>query len=415
MPALVVAPAKLGDFIQGTALFAGLKDRGLDLILLCTQKSVAQAAGLTGLFDEIICLAPDELSVQALPLSGLESVYSLSMSPIILDFMEKIKAQKPEIYIFGPQIKDGQIAYPPAQAMAHDFMAINRRLSPFNLVDIWCRIEPGKVAKNCLFWPKTTDPDPLDKKTGEPIIGLVLGAGHLRRRWPRENFKDLADCLIQDLGAKIILLGSKTESALGKAIVQNASDNPHLINLTGQTDLKALGEIIGSLNLLISADTGVMHLAAALETPVLSLFFGPAQARETGPYGTGHHIIQSTGPCWPCAESAPCSFRRCEYMPTVEAAIWAVKEIFKNQGKDSNLEQLPKQLAAPGLELYETVLDNFGYKLKPLNQGIASEQWQAALIRESACALVDPLYCPQKLNPEVWDIKPKKLREFWAD
>jgi hypothetical protein len=67
-----------------------------------------------------------------------------------------------------------------------------------------------------------------------------------------------------------------------------------------------LPEILRGLDLLLSPDTGVMHLAAHLGTPVLAFFLASARCFETGPYGWGHRVWQADLPCSPCLESAPC-------------------------------------------------------------------------------------------------------------
>jgi ADP-heptose:LPS heptosyltransferase len=113
-----------------------------------------------------------------------------------------------------------------------------------------------------------------------------------------ENFVELAR-LMRELGAlKFVILGSAGERALGQAIAQA---NPgHCLNLAGQTSLWEMIEWVRRGRLVISNDTGPMHVAAALGRPLIALF-GPTNPRKTGPYGKLDSVLQMNSlPCVPC-------------------------------------------------------------------------------------------------------------------
>ncbi len=77
-------------------------------------------------------------------------------------------------------------------------------------------------------------------------------------------------------------------------------------NLTGKTDWQGLVDAVSGLDALVTPDTGTMHLAAHLGTPVTAYFLSSAWCCETGPYGLGHTILQADAECLPCLETEPC-------------------------------------------------------------------------------------------------------------
>ncbi|MGA2555851.1 MAG: lipopolysaccharide heptosyltransferase II [Verrucomicrobiota bacterium] len=133
-----------------------------------------------------------------------------------------------------------------------------------------------------------------------PCIVLLPGARWDNKRWPVENFVELAR-LMRGMGAwRFVILGSGDERALGEAI---AGANPgRCLNLAGQTSLWEMIEWVRRGRLVISNDTGPMHVAAALGRPLIALF-GPSNPRHTGPYGKAGSVLQINSlPCIPCMQ-----------------------------------------------------------------------------------------------------------------
>ncbi|MDR1395917.1 MAG: hypothetical protein LBK52_07095 [Deltaproteobacteria bacterium] len=460
MKALIAAPFKLGDFIQLTPVLEGLQEAYEELYLWCTQPAVAEAARLRGQFAGIIeAGANDERLPEKLPLDKISAVCNYSSGRPAVVLLDWIRTHYPKIRLLGPQLKGDRIALPRPQALAKDLMTISRRLSPFNLVDIWRRADPDLNPGRRLSWPRPagTRPEaaalrasPADSPTAAPVpaasadsaasslnsptaagsakpeasgsrtpasqsaslgrppdrIGLVPGAGSSRRRWPKENFLALAEAVLAVPDTEIVLLGSRPERTLGRALTEGLEQNPRVINLMGETNLKQLGDITAGLKVLVSGDTGVMHLGAALGTPLVSLFFGPAAARETGPYGEGHQIVQAWAPCAPCAESSPCQWRTCRDIPEAGLAAGLVLKA---------LHKTPAGLEAPlpeGREIYTAVLDDFGWQLKLQAAEANFEQWTASLVLEAARAAVEPLYNPRKPALPPSEKKPAAMKSL---
>ncbi|HYA87231.1 MAG TPA: glycosyltransferase family 9 protein [Nitrospirota bacterium] len=131
------------------------------------------------------------------------------------------------------------------------------------------------------------------------IIAFNPGASNPIKQWSAEHFSTLADNLAEKISAKIIIIGGKEDAALAASIAGAAKKAKPLV-LAGQTTLLELGAILRKCDLLVSGDTGPLHLATAVGTRVLGLF-GSVDPARTGPVGIGHRVIQAKNvPCVPC-------------------------------------------------------------------------------------------------------------------
>ena len=137
-------------------------------------------------------------------------------------------------------------------------------------------------------------------------IVLLPGGRWDNKRWPVQNFVELARRFAVIPKTRLVVLGSQSERSLGEAIAAAA---PGLcLNLTGSTSLDEMIEWIRLSRITITNDTGPMHVAAALRRPVLAVF-GPTRPSNTGPYGQLGNVFQATGlPCVPCLKST-CAYR----------------------------------------------------------------------------------------------------------
>ena len=132
-----------------------------------------------------------------------------------------------------------------------------------------------------------------------PFVGLFPGAHASSRRWPAERFADLASRLGDD-GARVILFGSAAERGLTTSIA--AAARPAPIDWAGRTPLPVLIECFRRLDVLVTNDTGPMHIAAAVGTPLLDLC-GAADERVTGPRGPASEVVVHPIHCRPCVKN----------------------------------------------------------------------------------------------------------------
>lgn len=113
--------------------------------------------------------------------------------------------------------------------------------------------------------------------------------------WDDEKFAGLADLIKTKLNMEVVFTGSEKESIEKITTRMQAK----AVNLAGETTLPELAYLYQKALLLVTTDSGPMHLAAAVGTPVVALF-GPTDPQRTGPYGDGHVIIRIDLPCSPC-------------------------------------------------------------------------------------------------------------------
>ncbi len=124
--------------------------------------------------------------------------------------------------------------------------------------------------------------------------GSIYGSA---KRWPADRFAAVADGLVESRGATILLVGSEGERPVLDMVA--AHMRRPAVNLGGRTDLLTLVGLLERVRLLVSNDTGAMHVAVAVGTPVLAIF-GPTDAVATGPLGRRARVVRVPVPCSPC-------------------------------------------------------------------------------------------------------------------
>jgi lipopolysaccharide heptosyltransferase II len=136
---------------------------------------------------------------------------------------------------------------------------------------------------------------------GKRWVALQPGARWLNKRWPVEHFAELVRGLAAwNREIHFAVLGSGDDASLTKTIVEAAPERA--LDLAGRVSLPELIEWLRLSELLVTNDTGPMHLAAAINKPVVAMF-GPTEPRKTGPYGQVDHALQLELPCVPCMKS----------------------------------------------------------------------------------------------------------------
>ena len=142
---------------------------------------------------------------------------------------------------------------------------------------------------------------------GGLCVAIHPGARWMTKRWPTGHYAEIARRLEREATARIVLVGGTEETDAARQI--ESAVRGRCVNLTGQTSLKQLAAVLCRVDLLLTNDSGPMHLAAALGTPVAGIFTctSPDRAR---PYGSGHLIIGTS--VW-CAASylKKCSRMEC--------------------------------------------------------------------------------------------------------
>jgi heptosyltransferase-2 len=135
-------------------------------------------------------------------------------------------------------------------------------------------------------------------REGSLLVALCPGSINSRaKRWPAERYAALADRLIDELGAQVLLVGSNAEAGVSQEVSGQMRNPP--LTLTGQTDLAELVATLSLVDLLVTNDTGPAHIASALGRPTL-VIFGPTNPLTTRPFSPLGEIVRKPPDCAPC-------------------------------------------------------------------------------------------------------------------
>jgi ADP-heptose:LPS heptosyltransferase len=334
MNILVIRTHRFGDILQLTPMLRGLKDR-------YPESTVYFMVG-----KDFVPLLEGNPDVDAIiPIPEKEYRYLLKDKPEryswifneLYDLIYELRQKKFDLIInrqyewggiFAYLIGANKIlggSYSPEKGFyfsdqpskeLFDLTRNNRKANFTNLVDWACRIAgvfPAKDRKMYLPVTKRAHKEALklleisELYHDKPLVGIQMGAAKSFRQWGVENFSEIIQWLVKDRGKRVALIGSEDEKDLGDLIQRTfgKQDLP-LTDLIGKTSLKTLGAVLQKCECLITGDTGSMHLAAAVGTPVLALFFGTAYPWETGPFGPGHFVLYSDTLCAPCFDPVQC-------------------------------------------------------------------------------------------------------------
>jgi heptosyltransferase II len=184
----------------------------------------------------------------------------------------------------------------------------------------WCGAQTSDIQIAALNRPSTIDYQPLK-------IGLCPGAEYgPAKRWLPERFAEVAATVGAQAPVQWIFFGTNNDVAIGAQIAKNVGDS--CINRIGQTTIEQLIDELRECRLLLTNDTGTMHLAALLNVPIVGIF-GSTEPGLTGPLGNGHIILRHHVECSPCfLRECPIDFR-CMKAVSVQEVTDAVLSILR--------------------------------------------------------------------------------------
>ncbi len=171
-----------------------------------------------------------------------------------------------------------------------------------------------------------------------PCVALVLGGGASwgkegkYRRWSIDKFAQLADKIVEQLNAVVILVGDSSEADLAKELLVMVK-HP-MVNLVGQTSLMQMAALFKSCRMVVGNDSGSLHIAVAAGSHVVSIF-GPVDPIVYGPYPVqGHVAVHTKLPCQPCYRRfrmTNCQHTSCLRDLTIEEVFTTVSVIFSRK------------------------------------------------------------------------------------
>lgn len=164
---------------------------------------------------------------------------------------------------------------------------------PVNARFQWLPERPEIAAAVKSKWPETEH---------SQWIAIQAGARWATKCWPTPNFAELVRQLAREFpGVRFAVMGGREDRMRGE-IIQRAAPEC-VLNLCGQTSLPEMIEWLRLCKLMITNDTGPMHVAAAMDIPLIAIF-GPTNPRSTGPYRQLENVLRVDLPCAPCLKSS---------------------------------------------------------------------------------------------------------------
>ncbi|MFA6448169.1 MAG: lipopolysaccharide heptosyltransferase II [bacterium] len=157
------------------------------------------------------------------------------------------------------------------------------------------------------------------------LIAVYPGAGSPYKLYPAEKFSELLRMLKMDVDLRFALIGSGPDRPICEKIA--AETGNRAVSLAGELDILETGALLRKCRLLISNDSGPMHLGAAVGTPVVAIF-GPTNADRYGPRGDRHQIVWRRESCNPC-KSPECGHESCINEIQPEAIAAAARSLLK--------------------------------------------------------------------------------------
>jgi len=293
---LIVNVNWVGDVIFSSPIFKALKKKFSQSHIACLAvPRVKDILESIPELDEIIIY--DEKGIHKDPFSKLKLIQSLKGRKFDAAFLlHRSLTRALFVFFAGIPIRVGYAAKGRGIFLTHKVKSLakgaHRSDHYLNVIESFgipvtdrrCHLAVNAEAKRFV--------DEIFKKEGigpqEPFIVLNPGGNWDLKRWPLDKFSQLIDRLYEEFKLKIIIAGAKQDIELVDTIVQRARFKP--IVLTGQTDLKQLMAMLAKADLVISADSGPLHIANAVGTKTIGLF-GPTRPEVTGPRGMGHSVI----------------------------------------------------------------------------------------------------------------------------
>lgn len=393
---LIVAITRMGDMLQATPTIIGLKQENPDArITVLIEKDFASICKGMPWIDEVFtidlsfvvrCLCREkEGIVEAYEyfssvvdeLKSRDYDYCLNMSSSAYTaLLLRILGIEDSRGWMSDEEGYRLISNPWAMLFAAFVYHSNRDYNSINLVDIF-RCSAGVSSHPRRLHYEIPD---TAKGFGErfvkekqlsgsgPLICIQAGASQEKRQWAPARFAQLVELLVTRLNARIIFTGAKSELSIVEQILSCCSQ-PNIASAVGETNLEELASLLEVADILVTGDTGPMHLAVAVGTPVVALFLASALCHETGPYGEGNIVLQPQITCNPCNPNYPCARPDCHDQISPELLAHLVEMRIGLSADDVANLRVDQSMADPRqVSVMATTFDDDGFLFfKPIN------------------------------------------------
>ena len=338
--ALIINVTRMGDLIQTGPLLSRLREEWPDVeIDLVVDRSFASTAALlTGIRAVISCdftRLLDDCRTQSKSLVALMHEMTAWAAPLraarydrIINLTFNRQTGLLASYIGAPDLR-GITAGPDGGPIVQNSwlsyftdLHRHRQFNRFNLVDLYAMGGSGPGAFSPLSITVPADGgDWADRylrsqdRTVRQWIAVQAGASDVMKAWRPESFGLTMARLSRHPGLGFVMIGTAAETEsieLAKATYRVGGGAAPILDTSGHTTLSQLVGLLSRCQLLLTNDTGPMHLAVGVGTTVLDLSVGHVDHQETGPYGPGHWAVQPDLACSPCGFDQICAHQACK-------------------------------------------------------------------------------------------------------
>ncbi len=324
----------MGDLLQTVPLIAGLRQTYPEtpLHVLCVDefRPILEGIGL----DDVAIGVPAELAVQLRAddrphddvvgkvlehigdLPPMSMVINCNHEVSVAQLCSRIPAEKR----FGRLYRPDTPLYVEGEWGRYFFsFSKDRKANPYNVADIYrgmagipfVPFNPASVVR--LPYHRITRDYLLRNgyAHGDILVAVQLGTNSGFREWGVEQFGEMALSLHGKTKCRFLVIGSSGDRERAGEFVSRVGAEK-VIDASGKTNLSHLPSLLSHCDLLVTNDTGPMHVANYVGTRVLSIHCASAYFAETAPYGSGHVVIHSSRECYPCFPITPCHDCECK-------------------------------------------------------------------------------------------------------
>ena len=315
---LIVKPSSLGDVVHGLPVLSALRANfpRAQISWLVKKEFAPILAGADGLYQVIVW----DRGHWKTPREGWESLkefgrclkdVELTGFDLVIDLQGLFRSGL-MVFATGAPVRVG---FSSARELSHKFYNIKVDVPsvPLHAVDRYLfivdRLHLERVPVSFGLTPDDAAREAVRTRilkrlgTGGPLVAVAPSARWVSKEWSARGFGEVAGELRRAYGARIVLVGTRAERERAGAVRGHL--NGRALNAAGQTSLAELIALLSEADLFITNDSGPMHIADALGTPLVAVF-GPTDAARTGPYRQRRNVVTAAD----CA-CAPCLRRYC--------------------------------------------------------------------------------------------------------
>ena len=374
MKALVINLTRFGDLLQTQPVISSLADQGYEVGVMCLKnfagtmqllRNVSRTFPLPGapLLAALDRDWREAINIFESYCSEIEDEFNpdlvINLTPSVSSRLITLRLHKGREVRGFAMDEFGFNADTSRWAGFLQMASSNRGSSPFNVVDLFSKV--AGIDETAPF--TLAEPSPEMKIAAlkllenpapgaEGFVGFQPGASEERRRWPVEYFRELGVRLWKEKRRVPVLLGTEGEKELGERILEGAKFPA--VNLMGGTSLQELAAVLRRLDLLVTNDTGTMHLAAGSGAPLAAIFLATAQPWDTGPAAEGLCCFEPDLDCHPCPFGQKCAYEHICRRKVEPDTVFAAVSSFLDSAQWPRMENM-------GARAYLTGRDELGH------------------------------------------------------